>query len=315
MLAAKVGGAGVEFVVPEVVIWEWAEHAHAAVAAVRDHRREVKVDPTLVALPPDPPPMPAIDMAVAIAKLLPSAYMVWSPSGTDYEEAVRAQVLQLGASERKEGVKTGAADHLVFRCVHHQVGERLATEAVILATSDKRLLAFCEAEFGADVLVARDDRELLSQLLKFEPAEEDLIEAVEGELHDRVNTPGTDLAEALGRFAMGVEVVSRLTPPSAWEEERFSLRRAEILELHTLDLAEPRADELRIGSALIRIFGPVLVQVFTFEPIGDEDFEKLPSYESVGSASVDLPITITFERDWTIRSAEPAGEATVDFGP
>ena len=60
------------------------------------------------------------------------------------------QVLQLGPGERKEGVKTGAADSLVLACVQQQVDERSGAEAVVLATNDKRLRTVCSRLFGED---------------------------------------------------------------------------------------------------------------------------------------------------------------------
>ncbi|KQY46733.1 hypothetical protein ASD18_04770 [Cellulomonas sp. Root137] len=120
-LAAELRSANVEVVVPEVVLWEWAQHAHADLVAHYDSLRvgaktfrgsrmagafpdvsdraelhTVSVEQVLSHLRDQ---LSQLDN-VSVLPATPAAALV----------GLKAQVLMQGPGERKSGIKTGAAD-------------------------------------------------------------------------------------------------------------------------------------------------------------------------------------------------------------
>lgn len=239
-------------VVPEVVVWEWAEHAARDYSEFNNAARELRIDAALMQ-PPSVPTCPSVDeLADRIVASMPPGYEVALANDEDFRHAVRAQVLQTGTGERKEGVKTGAADDLVFRCVKREVEERELLQPIVVATGDKHLGDVCALEFGADVIVAPNQKALLERLLAFVPATDELVERLEHDL-PRVLT-NEAVADSLVRFAPGFDIVSRQTPRSEWEREDLRLMHVEILELEDLKV-ESRDDGTRIAAADARVFG------------------------------------------------------------
>lgn len=250
----SVAGSGVEVVVPEVVVWEWAEHAAATYEALVEEHRAFRVDESLYRLPDMPPVLPKQELVAAILKAIPRDVTVWRPQGEEWRAAIEAQVLQTGTGERKGGVKTGAADHLLLACVREQLDERGSAEAVVLATGDRNLRQACEAALDDEVLYADNERELLRRLIEFEPAPEELSEAVEEELSSRIKHGNSDIGETLQTFAMGFEVVGRREPLKNTQRELARLGRVDIVELHELEVGqfEQGARRIRPGAALRR---------------------------------------------------------------
>lgn len=311
-LAATVAGGEVEFVIPEVVLWEWAEHAAAVTEALLEEHKRFPVCSTVFPLPSMPPPLEIIDLVAAIIAALPRNFHVWRPPATDWRGAVRAQVLQTGTGERKDGVKTGAADHLVLSCVRAQIDERLAAEAVVLATADKHLRRECERAFGDELLCASNDHELLARLIEFQPAADDLSESVERQLTDLIQFGDSDIATALANFAMGVEIVDG-NEPSSTERERVNLTSVDIVELHELEVGEFAAGE-RVGYAHVRIFGDVYLEWMTLERVGEDDFEwGLTDAGTVTGVMIDVRLTVTLTGT-SLRRLPPAGRGS-NFNP
>ena len=162
-------GPEVELIIPQVVIWEWAEHAAKAIDELREENRTFRVDAGLYEQPSLCEAPNKAQLVDQIAKSLPrfdsgvwpKSVWTWQPADEDYRHAVRSQVLQIGTAELKSGVKTGAADYLVLACVRAQIGDRATAEPVILASDDKHLRHACREEFGSEVLTAGNERDLL----------------------------------------------------------------------------------------------------------------------------------------------------------
>lgn len=313
-LAATVAGGEVDFVIPEVVVWEWAEHAAAAADALVEERRRFPVSRALFAIPPMPDRVETSDLVALVVAGLPPGFAVWSPSVTDWKDAVEAQVLQTGAGERREGVKTGAADHIVLGCVRDQLDNRNIAEAVVLATSDRHLKRVCQRLLGDELLFASNDRELLARLIEFRPAAEDLSEAVEEQLSDRIRW-GSDIQEALTTLSMGFNLVGSTAKTPTTERLRAGIRTVDIVELHDLEVGEFAAGE-RVGTAQVRIFGEVDLEELTLDRVGTDDVEWISTWSGrIDGAMIDIPLTVTFDRDWSITSSIAAGEATIDLNP
>jgi rRNA-processing protein FCF1 len=311
-LVDSFAGSGVEIVVPEVVVWEWAEHTAATVDALVEQHERFPVDRSLYAPPPLPQAPTRTEFVSIVMGALPKEITLWKPSKDDWRAAVEAQVLQTGTGERKEGVKTGAADHVVMACVRSQMDERLDAEAIVLATGDKNLQRVCKAAFGGNVLYASSDQELLTRLIEFEPAADELAYSVEEELRHRVNSPGSDIGGALEVFSMGFDVVSRREGKRESARELARLGRVDIVELHDLEVGRFQAGA-RVGHANLRIFADVHMTVLELRREGAET-EWVQTYSGLLSGGmIDVPISVTFDRDWNLISVAPAAPAQIDF--
>src|SRR5688572_2490451 len=86
---AALGRGDVDIVVPEVVVWEWAEHAAATFDGLLEQHRRFPVDESLYPLPDLPDRRSPRELADAIEKLLPRHLVsVWGASDTDWKAAV-----------------------------------------------------------------------------------------------------------------------------------------------------------------------------------------------------------------------------------
>jgi predicted nucleic acid-binding protein len=235
-------GEDADILIPEVVIWEWAEHAASAHTTLQSQLQEFRVDPGLYKRPTLADQVSIESLVDRITGLLPNSIRVWSAPDSVWKRAIMDQVLQIGSGERKEGVKTGAADSVVLACVQEQVDDRRNAEAILLATKDTRLKANCSRLFGEEVLLAESPVALLERLNAFEPAEQELYEATEEVLRGLVTDTSSDIGAALDTFDMGFRIhVSEKTPGPPYRDAPFRelarLGRVDIVELHDLRVA------------------------------------------------------------------------------
>ena len=311
--ARALGEGEVDLVIPEVVVWEWAEHADSAYASLAATHRDYKVDPAVLPVPPLPEASAKSELISRIRGLISRPAVVWSPGEATWESAVRDQVLQTGVGERKQGVKTGAADAIVLACVAEQVEDRRGTEAVILATRDKGLRKACKDRFGVEVLLVLGTGDLLSTLIAFAPAEQDLLEATE-EWLDRAIRSGlsSDLRAPLDTFAMGY-TVRHASARDASFHELARLGRVDIVELHDLRVGQDGAND-RVGLADVRLFADVHMTVLELVRTETGASEWKTAFDgTVTGGYVDLQLTVTFDTHWDVRSAFPTGPANIVF--
>jgi hypothetical protein len=305
----KVASCGASIVVPEVVVWEWAEHALLAQESLAEMLTRHRVDAAVVT-PLQKPELPAIDALIArIEALLVGRATVWSPPAETWRDALRQQVLQIGTGERKAGTKTGAADAVVLACVEHNLDN--AEGAVVLVTSDDGLRAACRAQCG-DALVANGVGQLLPQLNKFEPAEEDLALRAEEQLPGFLNEEIADQGQAMAFDDLGVEFQSgtmRLAVDTSPRLSAVLLSNVEIAEIHDFRIA--RDDRNRYGLADLRIFGDISIVVVEQLEIAPVQYAPVPEVVPMSMAHIDVTVAIRWNHNWQLEGIEPTGVAVV----
>lgn len=118
-LASELADAGIELLVHEVVLWEWAEHAHSTLLELsrtaKQLARVLRSAALGSLLDHEASSIPEADVAEVVDRMresfaaIPNVVVVaGSPEGA--LRGLRAQVLLEGAGRRKNEVKTGAAD-------------------------------------------------------------------------------------------------------------------------------------------------------------------------------------------------------------
>lgn len=313
-----------EIVIPEVVLWEWTEHAYTSIEKVVKAHRSFHVDPELFAIPNLPVSPSKSELLGSIQASLQKsrgehhqAVTIWWPPADVFEPAVKAQVLQTGVAERKEGVKTGAADHLVLECVRAQLEDRQIAEPVLLASKDKRLQKACDDEFGAEVMTAESQRELLSRLIDFTPAEDELSELVEEQIRERLCDGSSDIGRAFAEFDMGFQIGRPQTPATQLPPTRKQSARlgpVSIVELHNLEIGEV-ADGARFGFADFRILADVDLTMLELQTGQEVDTEWATVAEArMRDWVVDFTASVTFDSDWNLSSVKVSSPASIFSG-
>ncbi|PYF98973.1 hypothetical protein SAMN05216184_110112 [Georgenia satyanarayanai] len=309
-------GEDARIVVPEVVIWEWAEHAATAYATLQSQLQEFIVDPGLYEHPDLADQLPTASLTERITAMIPESVEVWSPPNSFWRQSVMDQVLQVGAGERKQGVKTGAADSVVLACVEHMVASRRNAEAVVLATNDSRLRFNCGQRFGDEVLTAKGTADLLEQLNAFVPAEQELFEGTEDALRAAVEDESTGIGAALATFDMGFQIH---TTESASGEGRAPVRDLarlgpiEIVELHGLRVTGAEAAE-RVGLADVRVFADIHMTRLELRGPSAGSAEWVTTFDDfVPHGFVDLTVAVAWDRFWKVLSVSPTGPAVIVF--
>jgi hypothetical protein len=315
------GGGDVDILIPEVVLWEWAEHAASAHATLHAQHQEFKVDPAVYDRPTLTEEVSKETLVTRITALLPQSVTLWVPPASAWERAVMEQVLQIGTGERRDSVKTGAADSLVLACVQEQVDERRGTEAVLLATNDKRLQKACSTRFGDDVLLAGSTADLLNRINSFEPARGDLQEEVEEVLRRLLPDARSEIGAALDTFEMGFEIQPGRAPAASSRRhtahrELARLGRVEIVELHELLVTKQDGND-RVGLADVRLFADVHITALELRETETHVSEWVSTFDGVVTGGyIDLQLSVSFDRHWSVQSVASAGAATIVFeGP
>lgn len=318
-------GPGVEVVVPEVVIWEWAEHAFRLIEAVRNAHADCKVDSLLFSVPA----LPAVPEKAKLVQVIRSALQeecgvndeaatvtIWQPPAEVFARSVKAQVLQTGASERKKGVKTGAADQLIVECVRSVLDGRQSTGSFLLASSDKGLINACVREFEERVVAPKGQNELLKHVFISAHANKELFEMVQEELRARLTCKSSDIQQALANFEKGFYFGPRenaLSSLSPTRKEVAGLGRVWNVELHSLEMLENESD-VRVGLAKIRIFADVDLKLYELDPRSRAGPELVKTFDdSLTSGWVDVTALVTFESHLRVTSFDVTSEASINF--
>lgn len=304
-------------VVPEVVVWEWAEHAYRAqvalTIAVEQHRVDRSVMPPAM-VPPTPPISEVIASITSV--LLSSGAEIWAPSPDDWRDAVRQQVLQVGAGEVKKDVKTGAADGVVLACAKDLASR--SEPPVVLLSSDSRLRSQATREIG-DLLVASGTRDILIQLNSFEPASEDLEVRAAEVLPDLFNQRIAQGEPTLAFDEFGVDLYGnegRTASDFGIKPQSIDFTEVDIVEFHNFEIA--RVGDSRFGLGEMRMFGQFELAFLerretfpgTFELVGDVAGPYAAGY-------VDVTVSIRWDVGWQFEDISATGVAiaVLDDGP
>lgn len=320
-------------VVPEVVIWEWAEHAHRVldVSAQGAAAASDKVDASLADRPAavGPPHVNRIiDRLTSLIEPIDGAEIdeVNGPAAID---AVRDQVTQVGQGLRsREGTKTGAADGLVLATVLRRAA---AAGSVVLCTGDRALGAAAADIEG--VTVVRD----LDALWKWNrlPAKHDDSFELSGEIPPLVDDSRAEmpyesvLAERMSLFIESTsnEEVARGDVPTlfeegvavrarvrasvgTWRDERQTdvrIRLVESVELSNLyvefgDTHTEMDDEL----------GDVEVDASVVDDFDLEDEYRLVTADAYVCALVDLTVWYVSELDGQLTDESATVEVEIE---
>lgn len=313
----EAAGEEAEVVVPEVVVWEWAEHAASAHSALQRALQEFSVDERLYERPQLPKELPTETLVKDITRLLASHATIWHPPTAAWKQGLREQVLQIGSGEVKSGIKTGAADHLVLACVGEQIDQRSNAEAVLLATNDHELTERCIKLYGDQVLIVKSTGMLLASLNTFRPAEEELYEESADALRDLVKNADSDIGSALARFDMGFRIhrgEQDSNHPKANGRHLFFARltRVDDVELH--DLSVPESKDSRVGLANLRIFGDIKFNEWQQVQSDAGGPEMVSTFSGIISDGfVDVTVAVTWNTHWKVQSVSAESPAVIVF--
>jgi hypothetical protein len=146
--AGRCAANDLELWIPEVVLWEWAEHAasafeRAAAAAGKDRAelRKVGIDAEWSV----DDAASVIDHVVEQVRATPGV-VVLGLDPQDALDALQDQVLQRPPGSKKQGTKTGAADSALLRATYRKTGGAL--HRVVLVTGDRNAVDGMCARMG-----------------------------------------------------------------------------------------------------------------------------------------------------------------------
>lgn len=149
---------GVELLIPESVVWELAEHATARsqeiLALIETHnRKREQWGISIIELPgafsPEDIRRNIEDAGATVIEL----------TEADAKEALRDQVLQVGAGTRKGKTKTGASDSAAFRSVVTEYGNVIENVLIVTADTEGATSTF-ERLGGAPPRIAKHLRDI-----------------------------------------------------------------------------------------------------------------------------------------------------------
>lgn len=305
-------GRGASIVIPEVVIWEWAEHARANAIATEESIKQFRVDPGLLDRPVSPPTPSAIVLAKRIESLLSYDISVWCPDEEAWRNAVRDQVLQIGSGEMKGNIKTGAADAIVLACVEDEAEH--AEGVVVLLTSDK-FLRKAAANIGESVRTANGTRVLLETLNTFTPhidvLELNLTESLSEYLNERI----INFGEAIPFRDIGIQINfagQTYEPDSEEDLSSITLKHVDIAEVHGLSVKNDD-EEARIGLVNLRLFGKILADYVGHHEAPSGEVMMRRETIDVSNNFIDVTVAIKWNHNWVIESIIPTGVALLVF--
>lgn len=303
----SLAGRGASIVIPEVVVWEWAEHAHSAHVALEEGIKRYRVDASVMERPRVDSAPPVEELVKRIEAAIPVEVHVWRPEEKAWRAAVRDQVLQIGSGEAKNGVKTGASDGIVLECVQHESDD--AEGAVVLITSDKKLRQNAKRE---NVRFASGPGGLLSVLGTFVPATDDLAVRLMEDLPTYLNERLGDHGETLSFRDHGVTVdIDRGFFGRTTDDELSSLFVEHVDTAEIGDLRVEVAEDERLGLAELRIFGTILGDVLTYREVSPGEVGASRESVDFSQEFVDVNIAVRWDHNWRIQAVVPTGVAVL----
>ncbi|GAB4085063.1 hypothetical protein GCM10028784_16930 [Myceligenerans cantabricum] len=311
-LAKELAPVDAEVVIPEVVVWEWAEHACRdlkELGQTADQLGKRVRRAGLVSLHPaakQPAPMaPAVqvvvdEMLVALSKLQNVRVLQTSAQGA--LAGLRAQVLQTGAGSRKPasvGTKTGAADTAWVYDAFDLAGND--PERLVFFSADKDVAAAC-ADRGVTaprIYSRRVDLITAQRQLKVEHQRDTARQIVRSLLDSlpsdsRIDFPvaGIDLSE------LGDGLVTTAKDVFVWETTLTRL-------IGIAGVGDTSTDG-EIATATLTLVGDVDLTVST-GPLDTVRELVGAQYENV---VFDVPVTVALDTQGRVDGISTAGRAT-----
>ncbi|MFG6475084.1 hypothetical protein ACFXP7_01710 [Microbacterium sp. P06] len=295
-------------VIPEVVVWEWAEHAYSTYVAVEEAAKAVRVDASILPRPVIAASPSVEELAERIQNTLPAGVRLWSPDGEVWRIALRDQILQIGSGETKGDVKTGAADAVVLACVEAESTQ--SEDVVLLVTSDKKLqknaLAF------ENVRCATGDKGLLAAMYSFTPAADDLEVRLMEQLPEYLNIRIGDEGEAISFAEYGVS--AHFGPghggwPAGAVLSSIWFKRIDIAEIH--DLQVESGENRRRGLAELRLFGDFVATILEYHDPKLGAVAVSRTEVDFSQEFVDVTIEVEWDQNWRIREVRATGSAVL----
>jgi hypothetical protein len=322
-LAGELAEVDVEVVVPEVVLWEWAEHALRDLTELEKTAKQLRnrigraglsrLHPAAAkqAVPKVPPILELVELAraslegLANVRVLPA-----SPAGA--LAGLRSQVLQTGAGKRKPtgaGTKTGAADTAWIYDVF-ELAERDADRLVFLS-GDRDVVEAC-AELGSHA------PKIYAQRIDVLNA---LRELREEEARDAARLVAQDLLTDLPHDARTGHSVEDLHIP-AWLDTNVETTKAgarsnsELVMAITLArvsgvaaVRNARTDG-RLTTATVELIGDVDVDVASTTVDDDSHDLTLTTRRHTGVV-IEVPVSAALDRHHQVTDVSAAGHATL----
>jgi len=302
-------GRSASIVVPEVVIWEWADHARSAHVALEEAIKRHRVHAELVDRPLIVPAPSIEDLVCRIEASLPYDVSVWRPSEDAWRAAVRDQVLQVGSGEIKSNVKTGASDAIAFACVEHESNH--AEGAVIVLTSDKLLRKNVTARFD-NVRAASGTGALLEALNTFVPDTEDLELRLAEDLPAYLNERYRDSGEMLPFRDLGVAMEAHgefYGSPGENGLPALIVTRVDIAEVHGFRVEADGAE--RVALADLRLFGSIPGDVLIYHEVVPGESGASREVVDFSSDFVDVTVAVRWDHNWRIETVVSTGVAVL----
>ncbi len=307
---------GHRVVVPEVVVWEWAEHLHRAMKATADAAsivaRDVAASGLGFAIKKLATPTTQ-EICAAIVNDLGSmeGVQVRSPFGPDAVAAIKDQVLQQGLGTVKSGIKTGAADSLVLAVAVNEADDPFSDSPVLLCTNDE-LLARAAAESDPSPTVIRDLTSLWRWHGTTQPADHDLANAVgRALLGDHDPASGTALQRLPISLLTGrwdhqrLRAAADLPPRNDHYDLHVAvdhLRHAVVSNLEVVD-----GEELpHLVLARATIAGDVVLDDWYFDADG-----RLAHEQGTAVAQISAQVIAEFNESWSIGDVDVLDVARV----
>lgn len=304
----KEAGDSADVVIPEVVVWEWAQHAYATYVAVEEAAKAVRVDASILARPVVTPAPSVEELAERIENSFPAQVRLWSPDGDVWRSALRDQVLQVGSGETKGDVKTGAADAVVLACVEAE--SAVSEDVVLLVTNDKKLQK--NALMFENVRCATGEKGLLAAMYSFTPATDDLAVRLMEELPEYLNIRISEEGEAISFAEYGVGVhfgVGHGGWPAEAVLSSIWFKRIDIAEVHHLQIES--GEERRRGLAELRLFGDFVATILEYHDAKLGAVSVSRTELAFSHEFVDVTIEVEWDETWRIQEVRATGSAVL----
>ena len=322
-LRDEIDSANASIVVPEVVLWEWAEHAHDALSKSKSvHDKERRRYDYLEILPDFE--LPTVQQLVervedallseqetlsvddgSVGDVTPIT--IAAHESVDALEALRAQVLLLSPTERRNDVKTGAADYLVF-CTTERELRGNPLDKTVLATDDRKLADFCASNLEG-LVVVRNLAELVPIVLDSISDEEHRFEsaffaAVQMTIADKDSVFMSDLREATAISTRRDD--SPLPSHDTYVEYQLSSPRN--VEVASFILLGRRRS---VAVATLSLDADVNISDLDIIQIGPDEFDRQVGPPTAVSIGLQVPVLAHIGTAAEVRSISLGGTVAV----